>query len=462
MTTNAIVENKQVLPVRFKLLFSLGNLSTSMPQAIISFFQLYFLTDIAGLRPDYAAWSIAAGRLWDAVNDPLFGVISDRIKSRHGRRRVLLLYSAVPLGLTYATMWFVPQFGQAGLAIFYAVVFILFDTCYTAMHVGYNSLTPELTSDYDERSSLNGYQMAISISGTLSVIILATVLSWYVKDARALYAYLGVGLGILSMLPLAIVFWVTRDYRGSLDAEPLPIWDSIQTTVKNRPFQRVMGLYLMSWTAVSIMAAVLVYFANYYLRVPDLSYYLVLAAQGSAIGFVPVVVWLSKKYDKRRAFLIGSGSWVFFLLLIFTLGPSQIRETFLLAVFSGLGIATAYIVPWAMIPDIIEHDELKTGQRREGSFYALAAFFQKLGTGGALWLMGQVFAITGYTNPAPGAAPPIQPAEAILAIRWFASLIPAGLLLLAIGFAWKYSISREVHEDILKQLKENPASLFSG
>ena len=403
MTTNAIVENKQVLPVRFKLLFSLGNLSTSMPQAIISFFQLYFLTDIAGLRPDYAAWSIAAGRLWDAVNDPLFGVISDRIKSRHGRRRVLLLYSAVPLGLTYATMWFVPQFGQAGLAIFYAVVFILFDTCYTAMHVGYNSLTPELTSDYDERSSLNGYQMAISISGTLSVIILATVLSWYVKDARALYAYLGVGLGILSMLPLAIVFWVTRDYRGSLDAEPLPIWDSIQTTVKNRPFQRVMGLYLMSWTAVSIMAAVLVYFANYYLRVPDLSYYLVLAAQGSAIAFVPVVVWLSKKYDKRRAFLIGSGSWILFLLLIFTLGPSQIKETFLLAIFSGLGIATAYIVPWAMIPDIIEHDELKTGQRREGSFYALAAFFQKLGTGAALWLMGQVFAITGYTNPAPGA-----------------------------------------------------------
>lgn len=433
-----------------------------MPQAIISFFQLYFLTDIAGLRPDYAAWSIAAGRLWDAVNDPLFGVISDRIKSRHGRRRVLLLYSAVPLGLTYATMWFVPQFGQAGLAVFYAVVFILFDTCYTAMYVGYNSLTPELTSDYDERSSLNGYQMAISISGTLSVIILATVMSWYVKDARSLYAYLGVGLGFLSMLPLAIVFWVTRDYKGSLNAEPLPIWDSIQTTVKNRPFQRVMGLYLMSWTAVSIMAAVLVYFANYYLRVPNLSYYLVLAAQGSAIAFVPVVVWLSKKYDKRRAFLIGSGSWVFFLLLIFTLGPSQIRETFLLAVFSGLGIATAYIVPWAMIPDIIEHDELITGQRREGSFYALAAFFQKLGTGGALWLMGQVFAITGYTNPTAGAAPPTQPAEAILAIRWFASLIPAGLLLLAIGFAWKYSISREVHEDILKQLKENPASLFSG
>ena len=172
-------ETKHRLPVRLKLLFSVGSLTTSMPQAIIVFFQLYFLTDIAGLRPDYAAWSIAAGRLWDAINDPLFGVISDRIKSRHGRRRVLLLYSAVPLGLTYALMWIVPPFGQAGLAVFYALVFILFDTCYTAMYVGYNALTPALTSDYDERSSVNGYRMAISIAGTLSAIILATVLGWY-------------------------------------------------------------------------------------------------------------------------------------------------------------------------------------------------------------------------------------------------------------------------------------------
>lgn len=462
MTANSGTATPQKLTAKFKFLFSLGNLTTSMPQAIISFFQLYFLTDIAGLRPDYAAWSIAAGRLWDAVNDPLFGVISDRIKSRHGRRRVLLLYSAIPLGLTYATMWFVPKFGQAGLAVFYAIVFILFDTCYTAMHVGFNSLTPELTSDYDERSSLNGYQMAISITGTLSVIVLATVLSWYIKDEKTLYAYLGVGLGLLSILPVIIVFWVTRGYRSSLETDPLPVWESILATVRNRPFQRVMGLYLMSWTAVSIMAAVLVYFANYYLRAPDISYYLVLAAQGSAIAFVPVVVWLSKRYEKRMAFILGSGSWVIFLLLIFTIGPTQIVQTFVLAVLSGLGIATAYIVPWAMIPDIIEHDQLATGQRREGSFYALASFFQKLGTGAALWLMGQIFAFTGYINPSQGASLPVQPEEAVLAIRWFASIIPTILLVFAILFAWKYSISREAHGKILEQLKDGPGSIFSG
>lgn len=127
---------------RMKLAFSTGDLSTSIPLAIIMFFQLYFLTDVAGLRPDYAAWAIAAGRLWDAVNDPLFGLLSDRLRTRWGRRRVLLLFGAVPLGLTFMLMWLVPPVGQLGQAVYYAITFILFDTAFTAVHVGYNSLTP--------------------------------------------------------------------------------------------------------------------------------------------------------------------------------------------------------------------------------------------------------------------------------------------------------------------------------
>ncbi len=78
------------------------------------FFQLYFLTDVAGLPPHLAAWAVGIGRIWDAVNDPLFGLLSDRIRSRWGRRRVLLLFGAVPLGMSFAMMWLVPPWGDAG------------------------------------------------------------------------------------------------------------------------------------------------------------------------------------------------------------------------------------------------------------------------------------------------------------------------------------------------------------
>ena len=153
----------------------------------------------------------ASPRIWDAVNDPLIGLISDRIRTRWGRRRVLLLFGAVPLGLTFMLMWLVPPFGQVGLAVYYAATFILFDTVFTIIHVSYNALTPELTGDYDERSSLNGYRMVFSIAGTLGAIILATVLGWYIADKRLLFAILGVGLGLVSIIPPLIVFQVTRE-----------------------------------------------------------------------------------------------------------------------------------------------------------------------------------------------------------------------------------------------------------
>ena len=439
---------------RFKLRFSTGDLSTSIPLALIMFFQLFFLTDVAGLRPDYAAWAIAAGRVWDAFNDPLFGLLSDRIQSRWGRRRVLLLFGAVPLGLAFMLMWQVPALGQVGLAIYYAVTFILFDTAFTAVHVGYNSLTPEMTTDYDERSSLNGYRMVFSIAGTLGAIILATVLGWYLTDHRVRFAVLGIALGLISIVPPLIVFRTARERPPETRREVISLRAALFATVRNRPFQLVMGLYLLSWTTASILSAVLVYYASYYFRVPDQANYFVLVAQGAAIAFIPVCVWISRRLDKRRAFILGTLGWGVVLLAIFALRPEQVAWAYPLAALSGFGIATAYVVPWSMLPDIVEHDAMQTGQRREGSFYAFASFFQKLGTGAALWAMGQALASAGYITPTSAIPLPAQPIEAVQALRLFVGPVPAVLLLLSILVAWFYPITRQVHHALVQELAE--------
>ncbi len=445
------------LPVRKKLLFSTGDLSTSIPLVIVMFFQLYFLTDVAGLRPDLAGWAVIAGRVWDAINDPLFGLISDRIRTRWGRRRVLLLFGAIPLGLSFMLMWIVPGMGQVGLAIYYAVVFILFDTIFTMVHVGYNALTPELTSDYDERSSLNGYRMVFSISGTLGAIILATVLGWYITDPRLLYGLIGLILGLISMIPPLIVFSVTQERPAAELPAPLPVKQALTETLSNRPFWLVMGLYLLSWTTASILAAVLVYFANYYLRVPEQANYFVLAAQGSAILFIPLIVWAARRLDKRRAFLLGSASWIVVLLLLASLRSNQVTLAYFLAALSGAGIATAYVIPWAMVPDIVEYDQARTGQRREGSYYAFASFFQKMATGAAIGTMGLTLAWAGYINPTSTETLPVQPAQAVQVIRIFAGPVPAVLLLLAMVCAWYYPITRESHQALLNELAEREA-----
>jgi GPH family glycoside/pentoside/hexuronide:cation symporter len=297
--------------------------------------------------------------------------------------------------------------------------------------------------------------MVFSISGTLGAIILATVLGWYITDPRLLYGAIGLILGVISMIPPLIVFSVTRERPAAELPEPLPVKRALAETLSNKPFRLVMGLYLLSWTTASILAAVLIYFASYYLRIPEQANYFVLAAQGSAILFIPLTVWAARRLDKRRAFLLGSASWIVVLLLLASLRPDQGPLAYLLAALSGAGIATAYVIPWAMVPDIVEYDQARTGQRREGSYYAFASFFQKLATGVAIWAMGLALAWAGYITPTSSDPLPVQPAQAVQVIRMFAGPVPAVLLLLAMLCAWHYPITRESHQATLNELAEH-------
>jgi GPH family glycoside/pentoside/hexuronide:cation symporter len=232
----------------------------------------------------------------------------------------------------------------------------------------------------------------------------------------------------------------------------MPIWKALKTTLSNRPFWAIMGLYLLSWGTASILSAVLIYYANYYLKVPEQANYFILGAEGAAILFIPLVVWLSRRFDKRRAFIMGSLSWAVVLFGLAVLPAGQLALAYLLAILSGFGIATAYIVPWAMVPDIIEFDQAETGERREGSYYAFFSFFQKAATGLVIWAMGLALAATGYITPEQGQALPNQPEAAVNAIRIFMGPIPAVMLLLAIVFAWRLKITRESHRAMLEEL----------
>jgi GPH family glycoside/pentoside/hexuronide:cation symporter len=383
---------------RWKLLFSAGDLAVSVPLAILMFFQLYFMTDVAGLRPDYAAWAIIAGRVWDAVNDPWFGIVSDRIRSRFGRRRVILLFGAVPLGVGFALMWQVPPLAPLALTVYYGLTFILFNSAFTFIRIGYYAMVPELTGDYDERISINGYLMAYSVGGSLGAVILITVLGWYITDPALLFAAAGSGLGLLIIAPPLLVFRLTRGMLPDLPPDSVSFRSSMADTLSNRPFWWLIGLYSLSWTTAGVIAAALVYFATYYLRVPEQANYFVLVAQGSALLFVPLWVWISKRMDKGRTFIIGSLCWLVVLLAISGLGPQQIALAYLLAAISGAGIANAYVLPWSMIPDVVDYDQLRTDRRREGSYYAFASFFQKMAAGTALWTMGQALAAAGPFN----------------------------------------------------------------
>jgi GPH family glycoside/pentoside/hexuronide:cation symporter len=219
--------------------------------------------------------------------------------------------------------------------------------------------------------------------------------------------------------------------------------ESTRAVLANRPFRLVMGLYLFSWTTTAIISSALVYYVSYYMRAPAHANYLVLAAELAAIAFMPLVVAAAKRWDKKRAFIIGCATWIVVQAAISLAGPGQLALAYTLACLIGLGIATSYVLPWAMIPDVIELDTAGSGQRREGSYYAFASFFQKLGTGAALWFMAHAMDSGGYITPSIADPFPVQPERALGAIRLFMGIVPALLLAVAVIFAALYPVRRE-------------------
>jgi GPH family glycoside/pentoside/hexuronide:cation symporter len=287
-------------------------------------------------------------------------------------------------------------------------------------------------------------------------VVLLTVAGWYVDRGR-LYTVAGVALGALSILPPLLSFVASRGVDASGGETTLQVLHAVRATLANRPFRAVAAVFLLSWTSASMLATTLVYFAGYHLAEPGQANYLVLVAQGSALACMALVVRIARRWDKRRAFLLGAGTWIAALAGIFLLPPHAMLPAYVLAAACGLGIATAYVIPWAMIPDVVDHDQLATGERREGSYYAFISFFQKLGTGVAVWAMGQVLSASGYVTPVEGAAGagvalPAQPASAVAAIRAFTGPVPAALLALSIVACLGYPISREVHARMRERL----------
>ena len=189
---------------------------------------------------------------------------------------------------------------------------------------------------------------------------------------------------------------------------------AIRATLGNRPFRHLIGLYALSWTTAAVIAADLVYFANYYLKGPEQANYFVLVAQGAALLFVPLWVWLSKRMDKGPVFIIGCFSWLVILLAIS--GWLRTRSPGLPAGSPIRGRHRQRLCPaWSMIPDVVDYDQLKTGQRRRRILLRLCRFLSKMATGAAIWLMGQRWP-GHYINPHCRRSVPVQPDQAVQAI----------------------------------------------
>lgn len=444
------------LPVRTKLAYGVGDFGFAFADTAIGVLFAIFLTDVVGLRPSLAALAVFIGRSWDYINDPLIGHLVDRARTRWGRRRPFLLFGFIPFGLAFAMLWWRPPFeSQVALTAYYAAAFFFYDTILTLVTTPFFALTPELTQDYDERTSLTSYRMAFSLLGGLVAFIVPLMMIGAMRPENTGRVFqMGWVFAIACALPLLVTFFGTRERREHVQQEQPGLRESLRAAWNNRPFMFAAGIFLFTWTAVDIIQAMLLFFLKYRMGLEEQSDIVAGAVFITALVVLPFWVWVSHKTDKRRAYIFGMLFLSAVMMILIFLDPSLgFTAVIALAALAGVGVSAVHVLTWAMIPDAVEVDELENGTRHEGMFYALVSLFKKVAVSIALPIALLVLDWSGFVSNAPQ-----QTESAVWAIRILIGPVPSVLLLGGILFAIYYPLTRESHAEARKRIAARRAA----
>jgi GPH family glycoside/pentoside/hexuronide:cation symporter len=435
------------LPRKTKLFYGIGDLGNALVNSAIQFFLMKFYTDGALVSPALAGNALLIGKIWDAINDPLFGWFTDRTKSRHGKRRVFMLFGAIPLAIAIALLWFVPVADRIWTFVWIAVTFILFDTIWTLTNVPYYALTSELTDNYDERSSLTTYRMAMAVPAYLVGAALTPAIVGLFALQRTGYAVIGIAYGILAAAALLISAAGLRERSGLVVSkpEPSPI-KSLALALKNRPFVWLCVTYFVINISFAFIKILMAYYIEYQL--------LMRAETTLVMGLMLICVtvalpfwqWVSRKMDKGPAYGLGMAVGALAVVLTFFLPHQSTWLIYIIAALAGFGFSAQWIFPWAMVADVADVDRAETGQQRSGMYYGVWGLATKISEALALAAVGWV--LTGF-NYVPNVE---QTAQALLGIRLFFGLIPAVIIFTSLPLLFKYPLTRQRHAEVRARL----------
>lgn len=302
--------------------FGVCDLGGNLFFTVLGFWSMAYLTDTVGLPAALAGIAVMAGKFWDAVSDPLMGYMSDHTRSRWGRRRPYLLFGAVPLLLA---MWFFftnPHIQNPTFLTFWAIIsLVLLNTAYTVVNIPYSSLTPELTSDYHERTKLNGYRFGCAAIGTmLGAVAVQPIVSAF-PTRSAGFSAVGIILGLLMAITALITFFSTKERAVTEDTPHEKFIESYLGVFKNKPYVILAIVYALNIIGLNFLQGILVYYTKYiYMReaVTPIAMFILLAF---AIICIPVSVIVSKKIGKKRTYQICFAILGSACLVIFFIGP---------------------------------------------------------------------------------------------------------------------------------------------
>ncbi len=430
--------------------FAIGDYACNLYWQSISLFLLFYYTDVVGLSAASAGLIYMIASIFDGAIDPVMGTIADRTRTRWGRYRPWVLLGAVPLGLSFAGLYWKPGATGFGLTAIVMLAHLLFRITYTAVSIPYSTLTARITTSSDDRNGLAGFRMVFASLAGLTVAWLTQPMVGYFGGgdaAKGFFLAACVLAGIATII-LPLVFLNTIEPPLPSDDAPLPpltaYWGSIRL---NRAFWLVMVAVTAAALCSTIIGKSVIYYFKYFVGNEGAARYALSVNMASGLIIIPCWVAITKRIGKRGAWFAAT-AWLAAGLIVFaftdlrTVVPAA--ALFLLLHAGTAGLNMTY---WSMLPDTVEYGEWRSGIRAESFIFGFGIFFQKVALGLAAGLMGFAFDLVGFHANA------VQSEATLAGIRLVIALCPIVGLAIGAWAIWHHPLRRGEHARINEEIR---------
>jgi len=426
-----------------RIMYSLMSLGVATPAEAVAGIIAFYIVDVKNLPTEWFATFWFFYTIYNAINNPLLGFMSDRTRSRWGRRIPYVLFGGLPYAAAFALLFTAPFDGKddpLGLLIYFGAAIVIWETCYTAFATGYYGLLPEMFGDYRERTDvaakMNIFQTVALVLGAAMPPLLADILGWS---------------GMATVLAVISVIAIYTGYPALFERADLktdtsfPFMQALRYTFANRSYLTAAGAQMMRFVATGTLQTGILFYLKYSLKVDESlgTVILGIAFLVAMISLYPWRNWVANKLDSRRTLMLANAIMI---LGIVPMGFSpSINFTYAAAVILGVGLGGLVLIGDIIMAEVVDEDEVKTGHQRAGMYFGMSGFLITLSGLIVSSVFGLVMPAFGYNTLLD-----VQPPSVDLGFRIFLTVPTSIGFLLAIFLLWLYPL----HGKRLAEIKE--------
>lgn len=441
---------------KFAVAYSFGQLSDVIGYQMFVFLIFTFYYAVVGLNINLITIGFIIWSVWNAINDPMIGTISDRTNSRWGRRLPFVYLGFIPYCIITVLLWTPPTTSEIAGFIYFIIIIILFDTIYTSYSMGQASMFPELFKNEEERAKANNIRQIFTIVALLVAFVMPTFFIPKLDDPKYYTNYMYAGIAAAALIFLfGLVFIkfgtrIPKEFTEDYKTAP-PFFKSLKMSLKKKSFRWYVVVHFCNWFVYSILPTVFPLYASFVLGFGEGESILIGALL--ALSFIMAVffmfIWriVVLKMGIRKGIMISQA--VFIAALFPYMFISSFFGALIVSIFIGLGLAGSLLYLDILIAVVMDEDELETGIRRAGGFYGISTFILRFASIVMIICISLVFNSVGWAtfDPNPGA-------DVILGLRLLMFVFPAIALVIGIIAASKFPIDKKRYEEIKGELEK--------